>query len=199
MITKILRNSVIKNINNERVTIMVKMGEDRIIKTQCIFCGSRLKKIAEIHSKVNNEIMGYSLICCNCGHVDNFALDDSAIPVYTIGMRDNIKLFDLRCGIPIDSKITCDMECNMERPCLMHKERHNAPKPAPRKEVIAEDTGYKVPAPRIVQTISQYPDEEIKVAPVKPADEVGGSAMITAKPKNIMRPISFNSPTTKYQ
>jgi hypothetical protein len=179
------------------------MDEDRIIKTQCSFCGSRLKKIAEIRSKVDNDMIGYSLICCNCGHVDNFALDTSAIPIYTIGMRDNIKVFDLRCAIPIESKIKCDMRCDMERPCTGCKKP--MPKPEPPKPSIPEKiVGERpdVPAPRVVQTISNdipFPPREVPMPSVKKQPEPEVSATITAKPKNTMRPISFNGSETKYQ
>jgi hypothetical protein len=189
---------------------MVKMDEDRITKTQCNFCGSRLKKIAEIHSKANNEIIGYSLICCNCGHVDNFALDTSAIPIYTIGMRDNIKMFDLRCGIPIDSKIKCEMECNMERPCIGCKkpapkkmeqqgEVIKAPIPSPMPDMPEFNNGV-IPQPRIIKKVDNEPKlPDARFNTGIPPVEATVSATITAKPKNTMKSISFGGSETKYQ
>lgn len=107
-----------------------EMSVDRIEKWQCIFCGSRSKKIGEILSGKN--VIGRSLICCNCGHVENFAVDVNAIPIYMGVQSRGISGVNITCGISTTSKLKCNIEtCDigLKEQCSCKEERQQPIQP----------------------------------------------------------------------
>ena len=82
------------------------MDEDRISRWKCIFCGSRQKKIIEHFSTANKKI-GYTLHCCNCGHIDNFALTAAAIELMTQANSGRLGNSCTTCGLLEKDLYTC--------------------------------------------------------------------------------------------
>ena len=82
------------------------MDEDRISRWKCIFCGSRQKKIIEHFSTANKKI-GYTLHCCNCGHIDNFALTAAAIDLMTRANTGKLGTSCTDCGLLERDLYTC--------------------------------------------------------------------------------------------
>lgn len=87
---------------------MVDMTEDRINRWKCLFCGSKLKKNIECLNG-NGNIIGYSLHCCNCGSLNNFALDGNAIDSM-IGYGNKIARRTIKCAVSIDDIGNCKYE-----------------------------------------------------------------------------------------
>lgn len=84
------------------------MNMDRIRRLKCQFCGSKLKRKLDAVTG-NDKVVGYSLMCCNCGHIDNFALSSSVIPMYLCGQRGEVEKINIKCpffedGYSVDKK-----------------------------------------------------------------------------------------------
>lgn len=84
----------------------VEMNMDRIRRWKCSFCGSKEKRKIDAITGDNN-IIGYSLSCCNCGHIDNFAISPSAIPMYVCGQKGNVKEIRITCALSDDDIDFC--------------------------------------------------------------------------------------------
>lgn len=86
---------------------MVEMNDDRINSLQCDFCGSRQKKKISFIG-INGKRIGYSILCCNCGHIDSFAHTASGLAALTIG--DNHKVSDTKivCGMKLKDVEFCN-------------------------------------------------------------------------------------------
>lgn len=76
---------------------MENMDKDRINRWKCLICGSTQKKKIDLIGISNNEI-GYSLLCCNCGHVDSFALTSSAVSAMICGDESKVAKTKITCG-----------------------------------------------------------------------------------------------------
>lgn len=76
----------------------VKMDMDRIRRWKCLFCGSTEKRKLDT-VRQDGKVIGHSLMCCNCGHIDNFALDSSAIPMFICGKSNNVKEIKISCTL----------------------------------------------------------------------------------------------------
>lgn len=76
--------------------------KERITRYKCNFCGERRKKLVELSDK-QDAIIGYSSVCCNCGHIEHFALTYESIPVYAAGLKEGrIKNVNITCGTDIN-------------------------------------------------------------------------------------------------
>lgn len=76
--------------------------KERITRYKCTFCGDRRKKLVKL-TDAQNIIIGYSAICCNCGHVEHFALTYESIPIYAAGLKEGrVKNVSIACGTNID-------------------------------------------------------------------------------------------------
>lgn len=85
----------------------MKMDAERIAKWKCLICGSKKKKVSTA-SKNGNKV-GFSMICCECGHVDSFATDAGAIPAFTIGLSSGkISDVEISCGCTEYDRKTCE-------------------------------------------------------------------------------------------
>lgn len=87
------------------------MTMDRINRWKCVFCGSNLKRKLDATTG-SGKVIGYSLMCCNCGHVDNFALSTAAIPMYTCGEKGEVETINIKC--PLSEK---EVEFCMHKNC----------------------------------------------------------------------------------
>ena len=76
---------------------MVQMDNDRIARWKCLMCGSRQKKIIDLID-TNNKHAGYSIMCCNCGHIDSFAYNYNGVVVATTGDTKRLKKINIYCG-----------------------------------------------------------------------------------------------------
>ena len=97
--------------------------QNRIGKWKCAFCGSRFKKLIHIegsNNKSNGNDIGYSMACCHCGHVENFALTYDAIPVFVAGLKEGrVTGLNIECGIDADEvRRFCKHHCCECRPTL---------------------------------------------------------------------------------
>lgn len=86
----------------------MNMTTDRINRWKCIFCGSKLKKIIECSNMSGNNI-GYSLHCCNCGSLNNFAFDGNAIDSM-IGYSNKIAKRTIKCAVCMEDISNCKYE-----------------------------------------------------------------------------------------
>jgi hypothetical protein len=77
----------------------LKMDDDRIARWKCLVCGSKQKKIIEFSGK-NGKKNGYSLYCCNCGHIDNFAWTLAAANAVSGVDNGAITESRVKCGVP---------------------------------------------------------------------------------------------------
>ena len=84
---------------------MVEMNMDRINRWKCLLCGSKLKKIIDLKDS-KDMVIGYSLHCCNCGHLDNFALNMKAIDTMT-GYEGKANDRVISCGVSIHNIDAC--------------------------------------------------------------------------------------------
>ena len=88
------------------------MNIDRIRRWKCLFCGSRQKRKIEIKDRYGKRA-GYSLLCCNCGHIDNFALSPTGISVYVCGKESLINNVDIKCPFDLDDISFCkNVKCS---------------------------------------------------------------------------------------
>lgn len=85
----------------------MKMDEERIEKWKCEFCGDRHKKVA--YMSKNGKRTGFSMVCCGCGNVNNFALTHDAIPTFAIGINPAQIISDIEivCGCSEYDISTC--------------------------------------------------------------------------------------------
>ena len=74
-----------------------EMTERRIGNWACPYCGSRIKKKVILRDQIGKEV-GYSLVCCNCGHVENFAANESGVSVFVAGDNHMIKKISMGCA-----------------------------------------------------------------------------------------------------
>lgn len=108
----------------------VDMNMDRIRRWKCAFCGSKLKRKLDAVTGSGKQI-GYSLMCCNCGHIDHFALSSSAIPMYVCGERGEVNKIDITCPLSEDDLKFCNKTKCPYRPKCEEK--------TPSSSSIAED------------------------------------------------------------
>lgn len=137
----------------------VKMDASRISKWQCIFCGSRNKKIATAtkrgETREGTEV-GFSMICCSCGHVDNFATAFEGIPVYAVGSNGDLTKFNVACGCPETVNSTCeDMAC----PCRKKEPVPEVPAEPPRP--VVPPLSVPTPPKKIANEIGGEPDQSM--------------------------------------
>lgn len=85
----------------------VDMNMDRIRRWKCVFCGSKLKRKLDAVVSGSGRLIGYSLMCCNCGHIDHFALSPSAIPMYICGERGEVDKINIFCPLTDDELKFC--------------------------------------------------------------------------------------------
>ena len=85
---------------------MVVMDEDRISRWKCLCCGSKQKKVID-HLNYSNKKIGYTLHCCNCGHIDNFALTAAAIDLMTRANAGKLETSCTDCGLMERDLYTC--------------------------------------------------------------------------------------------
>ena len=90
---------------------MVQLDEDRISRWKCLVCGSKQKKIIDAITKSGKKA-GFSLHCCNCGHIDQFALTTTGIDLFCAGNSDNIAGKEIHCGVLLQ-----DIECCGHKSC----------------------------------------------------------------------------------
>lgn len=136
---------------------MVEMNDDRINRWKCLFCGSKLKKVISLKNKTGTgDIVGYSLHCCNCGHIDNFAFDLKGIDTM-IGYDNRADSRSIECGV-------CGKElesCNFKE-CHFRKEKQNKDiieekTSIPVEEVVPEDNSYMNTTPENVNSSEIIP------------------------------------------
>lgn len=90
---------------------MVDMNTDRINRWKCLICGSRQKKVIDLIGNTNKKI-GYSMLCCNCGHVDQFALTMNGITSMICGDESKVSNVNIYCGLNEDDLKYCpNLEC----------------------------------------------------------------------------------------
>lgn len=86
----------------------LKMDAERVAKWKCLLCGSKLKRTVTAFK--NNTKMGFSMVCCSCGHTDNFVTNLDAIPIYTVGAGAGDRLTEIKiaCGCSESDANICD-------------------------------------------------------------------------------------------
>ena len=60
------------NIERKGKIDMVDLSKLRITSLKCLSCGCRDKRIAILKSTSTGKSIGFSTICCNCGHVKTY-------------------------------------------------------------------------------------------------------------------------------
>ena len=85
---------------------MVKMDNDRIRRWKCLICGSKQKRRIDIKGNTG-KLISYSLLCCNCGHLDTFALNTSAIDVVLCGNESKVGSVDMYCPLLLEDMSFC--------------------------------------------------------------------------------------------
>lgn len=105
----------------------VKMDEDRIKRWKCLFCGSTSKRKADA-IRTDGEIIGYSIMCCNCGHLDNFATQPSkALPMFICGVKNDVKEIKITCALDDDSVEFCKNKKCIYRPSKEKESTNKSP------------------------------------------------------------------------
>lgn len=90
---------------------MVKMNKHRIQNWKCLQCGSRMKRRIDVIGS-SGSLIGYSLLCCNCGHLDNFALNTAAIEMFVCGNEAKAEKMHIYCPF---SENDVDGYCNNKK------------------------------------------------------------------------------------
>ena len=88
------------------------VNADRINRWKCLICGSKHKKIINHYRESDGKQIGYTLFCCNCGHVDHFAWTVNA--ARNMCGEDNhvIGRSDVKCGLYEKDLVNCEfLEC----------------------------------------------------------------------------------------
>ena len=108
----------------------MEMTSNRIGNWACPYCGARIKKKVILKNQTGAEI-GYSLVCCNCGHVENFAADEEGISVFVAG--DNVSVKRLIMGCAKGTTIECELapHCPLNLSNIDSKEKPEKPNPVP--------------------------------------------------------------------
>lgn len=126
---------------------MVVMDEDRISRWKCLCCGSKQKKVID-HLNYSNKKIGYTLHCCNCGHIDNFALTSAAIELMTRANAEKLRLSCTRCGLLERDLYTCPaVTCKYRK---KHEEEEEAVETVPVEPVQREDPNLQDAIKRIM-------------------------------------------------
>lgn len=137
---------------------MVTMDEDRISRWKCLCCGSRQKKVIEHFSTANKKI-GYTLHCCNCGHIDNFALTAAAIDLMARANAAKLGTSCTDCGLLERDLYTCPaVACKYRKKFEKSEEQAEEPTAIKRSE---EPTLQEA-----VRTVQPNPQEMI-VKPIR--------------------------------
>lgn len=106
---------------------MNDMNPTRIQKWKCLFCGSRRKRKVDVLN-VSNRVIGFSLVCCGCGHVDNFSLSQESIEMYVCGIEVNADSMKIYCPFTAKSvKQYCNKENCKYRPVSTSKHATHHP------------------------------------------------------------------------
>lgn len=109
------------------------MDMDRITKWKCLYCGSKLKRKVDVSKSDTGAPLSYSLCCCSCGHVANFAITQKgliAIATSTQNIGTSTKTY---CAAPPDKNF-----CQNRKDCKFYTgdKEDNKPvsdlKPAPK-------------------------------------------------------------------
>lgn len=90
---------------------MNDMNPTRIQKWKCLFCGSRRKRKVDVLN-ASNRVIGFSMVCCGCGHVDNFSLSQESIEMNVCGIEANADSMKIYC--PFTAK-SVNQYCNNEK------------------------------------------------------------------------------------
>lgn len=123
------------------------VNADRINKWKCLLCGSKHKKIIKHFRKSDDAQIGYTLFCCNCGHLDHFA--------WTVAAAKNM------CGEENDTIGKSEVVCGIYEKDLVH---------CPKKNCIYRPGEKPKKQPKTVNTKLAKPPVDIK--PDKPKDDV---------------------------
>lgn len=99
----------------------LRMDRTRVEELKCEFCGSKHKKVVKSYKNAGDEHpLGYSLVCCSCGHVNNFAVQYEAIPLYcgAVNGSVSIKSVVMECGACSKLLDECPIENCPARPLV---------------------------------------------------------------------------------
>jgi hypothetical protein len=141
------------------IPLAIEMNEDQIVKWKCAACGSRLKKVVDIFN-ANKKKIGYSIFCCECGHIENFA--------WTIGLAKTMS------GLDTNVVDTCTIRCGMNEETLKHCRDHCCdyrlkPKPKGPSISVRQNQAHKPEHPPITAKQQQKePLPEYPRPPIRP-------------------------------
>lgn len=143
----------------------MKMDKERIEKWKCLMCGDRHKKVANI-SKDGNKT-GFSVVCCGCGHIDNYVETHDAIPTFAIGINAGQVVSDVEivCGCSEYDLSTCT-----NKTCECRN---------------SQDTGNRIPESQFVSTPKPIGEKELQIhgKPIPRMSEIDPGSMIATRKK----------------
>lgn len=97
----------------------LEVNEDRINRWKCLICGSKHKKVIKHFRESDGVQIGYTLFCCNCGHLDPFA--------WTVNAARDM------CGENIGVIGRSEVTCGLDEKDLVNCEKKNCPyRPEPK-------------------------------------------------------------------
>ena len=93
---------------------MRELAMMEIFREKCQFCGCKNKLMTDITSK--GQIVGYTIRCCNCGHVDTFVNleEDNVNITLPLLLSHNTQFGKSKCIQPSGCTHT---KCVFYRPC----------------------------------------------------------------------------------
>ena len=97
------------------------VDSDRINRWKCLICGSKHKKVIKHFRKSDEMQIGYTLFCCNCGHLDHFswtvnaARDMCGENIGVIGKSEVV------CGLDEKDLVNCEKKDCPYRPDIKPK------------------------------------------------------------------------------
>lgn len=93
----------------------VRMDQDRIRRWKCLCCGTTRKKML-MSKNMNGQMIGYGLLCCNCGHVEQFAMTLGCATAALGGNNNYISKVDVKCALTLDDMRLCNSNSCPYRP-----------------------------------------------------------------------------------
>lgn len=91
----------------------------------------------------NGKKIGYSLMCCNCGNISNFALSTPGVEVFTCGVESKVDRIQINCTLPPEDLQFCkNLNCKYRPKC--NKEENKQPSVVPNTtETIVTEKKYQ--------------------------------------------------------
>lgn len=117
----------------------VDVNEDRINRWKCLTCGSKHKKIINHIRKSDKKHVGYTLFCCNCGHLETFAWTVNAAIEMSGENLNSLKTGEIKCGLLEKDLVNCENYSCPYRPKEKEKGPSKTVRTAIAKEIIPKN------------------------------------------------------------